>query len=99
MEGSAYSSLGTLYYSVPGWPIGFGNDEKAEEYLRKGLGLNPDGIESNYFYAEFMVNQKNPTQALECYPKAPNAHPREGRTIADDGRRKQVQAAIDDLDK
>ena len=29
LDGSAYTSLGTLYYKVPGFPVGFGDDEKA----------------------------------------------------------------------
>ncbi|MGE3569502.1 MAG: hypothetical protein AB7G71_00235, partial [Burkholderiales bacterium] len=29
LGGSAYTSLGSLYYQVPGWPIGFGDDAKA----------------------------------------------------------------------
>jgi len=99
MQGSAYSSLGTLYYSVPGWPIGFGNDEKAEEFLQQGLSFNPDGIDSNFFYAEFLVDQKKPTQALEFYRKVLSAAPRDGRVVADEGRRKQAQAAIDALEK
>ena len=95
MQGSAYSSIGTLYYSVPGWPIGFGDDKKAEAYLQKSLSLDPDGIESNYFYAGFMVEQKKSEQALSFYRKALRAPPREGREIADAGRRKQIQTAID----
>jgi tetratricopeptide (TPR) repeat protein len=98
MQGSAYSSLGTLYYSVPGWPVGFGDDDKAEELLQKGLSLNPDGIDSNYFYAEFLANQKKPSQAVEYYRKALNAPPREGRAVADDGRRKQAQSAISNIE-
>jgi tetratricopeptide (TPR) repeat protein len=94
MQGSAYSSLGTLYFSVPGWPLGFGNDDKAAELLQKGLGLNPDGIDSNYFYANFLVNQKRQAEALEFYRKALNAPPREGRAIADEGRRKEIEIAI-----
>ena len=45
LQGSAYTSLGALYYQVPGWPIGFGDDEQAEALLQKALVLNPDGIE------------------------------------------------------
>ena len=37
MDGSAYTSLGSLYYQVPGWPVGFGDDDKAKEMLLKGL--------------------------------------------------------------
>ena len=29
LDGSAYTSLGSLYYQVPGWPIGFGDDKIA----------------------------------------------------------------------
>jgi tetratricopeptide (TPR) repeat protein len=94
MKGSAYTSLGTLYYSVPGWPIGFGDDEKAAELLLKGLQLDPTGIDSNYFYAEFLAEQKQADRALEHYRKALNAPAREGRVIADEGRRKQAQSAI-----
>lgn len=35
LQGSAWTSLGALYYQVPGWPIGFGDKNKAEEMLKK----------------------------------------------------------------
>ena len=35
LSGSAYTSLGSLYYQVPGWPVGFGDDEKAEHDIAK----------------------------------------------------------------
>ena len=31
LNGSAMVSLGVLYHKVPGWPLGFGDDEKAKE--------------------------------------------------------------------
>ncbi len=49
LQGSAYTSLGTLYHKVPGFPVGFGSDKKAKEYLEKALAINPDGIDPNYF--------------------------------------------------
>lgn len=36
LQGSAYTSLGTLYDRVPGWPIGFGDEDKADQLLRPG---------------------------------------------------------------
>ena len=63
LDGSFYTSLGSLYYQLPGWPIGFGNDDKAEEYLKKALTVNPDGIDPNYFYADFMLEEGKPEQA------------------------------------
>ena len=41
LHGSAYTSLGSLYYQVPGWPIGFGDDDSAREYLEKALTPMP----------------------------------------------------------
>ena len=52
-SGSAYTSLGTLYFKAPSWPISFGDDKKAEVMLKQALAINPDGIDSNFFYAEF----------------------------------------------
>jgi tetratricopeptide (TPR) repeat protein len=98
MQGAAYNSLGTLYYSVPGWPLGFGNDKKAEEYLLKALEINPDGIVSNYFYAEFLVDQKRKPEAIVYYKRAQDAPLRPNRPIADEGRRKDITAALADLE-
>ena len=49
MHGSIYTTLGSLYYQVPGWPLGFGNKAKARAFLQQALQLNPDGIDPNYF--------------------------------------------------
>ena len=48
LAGSAYTSLGSLYYQVTGWPLGFGDDDKAEAMLKQSLAINPDGIDPNY---------------------------------------------------
>src|SRR5690606_28730610 len=45
LDGSAYTSLGSLYYQVPGWPVAFGDDDEAEKYLKQALQINPDGID------------------------------------------------------
>lgn len=97
MDGSAYTTLGTLYYNVPGWPLGFGSDKKAEQMLRKGLGINPDGIDSNYFLAEFLRDQGNANEARVYYVKAQAAVPRPERPAADRGRRQDIDAALNAL--
>ena len=97
MQGSAYTSLGTLYYSVPGWPVGFGDDAKAEELLRKALALNPDGIDSNYFYGTFLIDQKRYQEARTYLQRAQQAPPRPRREIADAGRRQEIARALEDI--
>lgn len=94
MMGSAYTSLGSLYYQVPGWPVGFGDEEKAKAMLVKGLSYNPDGIDSNYFYADFLLDQKQYRQALDAFEKALSAPSRPGRQLADEGRKHEIEAGI-----
>ena len=94
LNGSIYTSLGSLYYQVPGWPIGFGDDEKAEQYLKKALAMNPNGIDPNYFYGDFMLEEGAYQQAVKYLEKAAAAPPRPGRTIADKGRQAEIQAKL-----
>lgn len=94
LNGSAYTSLGSLYYQVPGWPVGFGDDKKAKEMLEKGLSYNPDGIDSNYFYGDYLLEQKNYQQALLAFEKALKAAPRPGRESADAGRKGEIESAM-----
>jgi tetratricopeptide (TPR) repeat protein len=94
LQGSAYTSLGALYYSVPGWPVGFGDDDKAEELLQKALELNPDGIDSNYFYASLLIDQKRYDEARTYLLKAQAAPARPGREVADSGRQQEIRAAL-----
>lgn len=68
LDGAAFVALGTLYYMVPGWPISFGDPEKAEELLKNALSINPHGIDPNYFYADFLLS-KNETIKAEKYLK------------------------------
>lgn len=98
MKGSAYTSLGALYYQVPGWPIAFGSDKKARQLLEKALAINPDGIDSNYFYADFLVKEKEYARARSALQKALAAPARPGREIADDGRRGEIADLMATID-
>ena len=94
LNGSIYTSLGSLYYQVPGWPIGFGDDEKAQQYLKKALAINPDGIDPNYFYGDFMLEEGDYPQAVKYLEKAAAAAPRPGRELADKGRKAEVEEKL-----
>ena len=94
LGGSAHTSLGTLYSRVPGWPLGFGDDEKAEKHLRAGLNMNPEGIDANYFFAEFLNDQGDGKRALIYYQKAYEAPDRPDRPLADRGRRREIEARL-----
>ncbi len=94
LHGSAYTSLGSLYYKVPVWPISFGDKDKAKEYLEKSLEMNPKGIDSNYFYADFLYEQGRYARAVEYYERAIAAPARPGREDADQGRRKEAKEGL-----
>lgn len=94
LHGSIYTSLGSLYYQVPGWPIGFGDDKKAEQYLKQALSQNPDGIDQNYFYGDFLRDQGRYQEAVTYLTKAINAAPRPHRELADQGRREEAKHVL-----
>jgi len=97
LDGSALTTLGSLYYMVPGWPVGFGNDDKAAKYLRMALRVNPNGIDSNYFYGDFLAEQGDKVEARKYLEKALAAPPRPDRPVADAGRIKEIKARLDSL--
>ncbi|MBC2688547.1 MULTISPECIES: tetratricopeptide repeat protein [Pseudomonas] len=99
LQGSAYTSLGALYDRVPGWPIGFGDADKAEALLKQALQLNPNGIDSLYFWGDHLYRQKRYTEARAALQKALQATPRPGRATADAGRRQEIEALLLDVNK
>ena len=94
LHGSAYTSLGALYYQVPGWPIGFGDDQQAEKLLKQALQLNPNGIDPNYFYGDFLFRQARYSEAKLALEKAQAASARPGREVADRGRQAEIAALL-----
>ncbi|MCB1954059.1 MAG: hypothetical protein KDG55_00195 [Rhodocyclaceae bacterium] len=97
LGGSIYTSLGSLYAKVPGWPIGFGDKDKARHYLDTALTINPEGIDAHYFYASLLADQGNFSDAAAHLKQALAAPPRPGREDADAGRRDEAQALLDSI--
>ena len=95
LEGSAYNSLGVLYYKVPGWPVGFGDKAKARELLQKALALNPKGIDPNFFFGEYLVETRHPDEAVPYLERALQAPARPGREVADKGRREEARQLLE----
>ncbi|MDO8208524.1 MAG: tetratricopeptide repeat protein [Gallionella sp.] len=98
LEGSALTSLGSLYYKVPRF-ISFGDHDKAREYLERALKVNPNGIDQNYFYADFLLEEGEYAKSLEYFKKALNAPARPGREDADAGRHADINAGIKKAEK
>jgi len=98
LEGSALTSLGSLYYKVPRFGS-FGDFDKAREYLERALKVSPNGIDQNYFYADFLLERGEYTKSLEYFRKALNAPARPGREDADAGRRADILEGIKKAEK
>jgi tetratricopeptide (TPR) repeat protein len=94
LNAGAYTSLGALYYKVPGWPIGFGSDKKAKEYLDRAIAIAPQSIDVNYFYGDFMIEQGDKEKARAFLEKALQAPARPGREDADTGRKQEIAADL-----
>ncbi len=94
LDGSVYTSLGSLYFKVPGWPVGFGDNHKAEAYLKKAVAVNPKGIDPNFFYGEFLLDQGKEAEAKAALETALKASARPGREVADAGRKAEVEALL-----
>ncbi len=94
LSGSAHTSLGTLYHKVPGFPVGFGDDKKARKHLETALKLNPTGIDPNFFYAEFLLDEGETALAIKHLKIAQAAPSRPGRETADAGRRQEIAALL-----
>ncbi|EPJ85112.1 hypothetical protein CFII64_13043 [Pseudomonas sp. CFII64] len=99
LQGSAYISLAALYDRVPGWPLGFGDADKAGQLLEQGLKLNPDGIDPLYFWGDHLYRQGHYAQARDALNKALQAAPRPGREKADAGRRQEIGQLLADVAK
>lgn len=94
LNGSALVTLGTLYYMVPEWPIAFGDDEEAKKLLETALSINPNGIDSNYFYGEYLLQHNDLKAASRYFEKAIAAPTRIEQTFADNQLKTEAKLAL-----
>lgn len=94
LDGAAYVTLGTLYYMLPGWPVSFGDDDMAERLLKASLEINPEGIDANYFYADFLLRQDRATEAEAFFRKATQAPVRKQQAFADTQLQNEARLAL-----
>jgi tetratricopeptide (TPR) repeat protein len=97
LNGSVYTTLGSLYAKVPGWPISFGDKDKAREYLEKAVRLYPNSIDAHYFYADLLADRGEYAAAVQQLKQALAAPPRPGREDADSGRRKDIEKLLENI--
>jgi len=94
MDGAAYVTLGTLYYMAPKWPVSFGDDDTAKQMLETALKINPDGIDANYFYGEFLLRHNQPNVAALYLERAVSAPARAEQLYADNRLKAEARRAL-----
>jgi len=94
LDGSAYTSLGTLYHKMPAWPIGFGSTAKARSYFQQALAQDPRGLDNNYFYGDFLAQEGDNARARQFLTRALQAPANADRPVWDAGRRAEVRALL-----
>jgi len=94
LGGGVYASLGALYSKVPGGFIGFGDDKLAAQYFAKALAVDPDNIDNNYFYGEFLLEQGDYARARSVLEHALAAPTVADRPVFDAGRREEIRALL-----
>ena len=78
LDAGAPTSLGVLYSRVPGWPLGFGDNDKARQLLAQAVSLAPNGMDANYFYADFLMSQHEYAAAYKVLKHALSLPPQTG---------------------
>jgi tetratricopeptide (TPR) repeat protein len=94
MDGSGYVILGNLYYRLPGWPISFGDNKVARSYLETAIRLYPEGLDANYFYGDFLLDEGNPAAALPFLEKADRAPVRALSRLSDLKLKEELKVSL-----
>jgi len=93
-NGGAAMSLGVLDYQVPGSPFGFGDKDRARKLLQQALAIDPNGLDANYFWGDYLYDQGDKAGAKVALAKALRAPHDPARPVWDSGRRNEVQALL-----
>ncbi|MDQ6970390.1 MAG: hypothetical protein Q9M16_07770 [Mariprofundus sp.] len=100
LETSIHTTLGSLYYQVPGWPIGFGDEDKAVEHLEKALKLDPTSLGANFWMGSYLWEETSQREeAGRYFIKAIAAPARAGRAMADKGRKADAAELLAAVEK
>lgn len=91
LDAAVPTSLGTLYYRVPGFPLGFGDTDKARAYLEQAVKIAPDGMDANFFYGDFLYQQGQYAKAAQVLKHAQSLPPHPDRPVWDAGRRAEIR--------
>jgi tetratricopeptide (TPR) repeat protein len=94
LDAGAPTSLGVLYYRVPGFPVGFGDKERARQLLEQAVKLAPSGMDAWYFYGDFLFEQKEYSKAADAFRHALSLPLHPDRPAWDKNRRLVIEERL-----
>ena len=94
LDAGAPTSLGVLYYRVPGFPVGFGDKAKARQLLEQAVKLAPNGLDAWYFYGDFLYTQNECAKAVEVFQHALKIPQHSDRPLWDKNRRLVIEELL-----
>ncbi len=95
LGGMIQTSLGMMYYEMPGWPLGFGDKRKAAQYLTRALKIDAGSMDNNYFYGDYLVMTGKGREAIPYLERALQVPVRPGHDRAETGRKADIQESLD----
>ena len=96
LDGLAYTELGALYYRVPGWPVSFGDNDKAKELLLKGLSFEKTDLEAFYLLGHFYIDEENWPAAIDTLEKGLRLPEQPDRPAFEQIRRNEMQLLLNE---
>ncbi|NLS20377.1 tetratricopeptide repeat protein [Rhizobium sp. P40RR-XXII] len=94
LDAGAPTSLAVLYYRVPGFPLGFGDTKKARALLEEAVRSAPQGLDTQYFYGDFLYEQHEYPKAEAVLQQALKIPPSQDRPLWDHNRRLVIEQLI-----
>ncbi|MDH3821620.1 MAG: hypothetical protein OEU59_10890 [Gammaproteobacteria bacterium] len=98
LDGLIYANLGALYSETPSGFGGKGGNVKGIGYMWRAIVVDPDGLDSNYLYAELLVDEHRLEEAREILLRASTIPARPDHLRADRGRREQIIALLESVE-
>lgn len=97
LDAGAPTSLGVLYYRVPGFPVAFGDKAKARKLLQQAVAAAPDGLDAWYFYGDFLMTQGEYAPAREAFNHALAIPGHPDRPLWDENRRLVIHEKLEQM--
>jgi tetratricopeptide (TPR) repeat protein len=97
VDAGAPTSLGVLYYRVPRWPVGFGDKAKARQLLQEAVKNAPKGLDANYFYGDFLMDEGESAEAQRIFKYALTLPPHPDRPVWEKSRRLVMQQDLETM--